>query len=305
MSRSRSTAVVPGNHDGVHAGHRALIAAARLRADALGLDVVAMTFDPHPLAVLAPERAPLPITTLARRTELLREAGCDDVHVARFDAAYAAQSPEHWVDQNLVEQLSARVVVVGSDFQFGAKRAGNVARLRELGTSRGFEVVEVGPVLLGERVSSTRIRDALRTGDVATATSMLGRVHEVDGTVVTGHRRGRTIGFPTANLDCDRVLMPADGVYAVIARVLDRPGILRGVANLGTRPTFAAGRSVEAHLFDFDGDLYGARLRVGFVARLRGEQKFDGVDALRAQIARDADTARSLLEREDPTWHAI
>lgn len=305
MSRSRPTAVVPGNHDGVHAGHRALIAAARLRADALGLDVVAMTFDPHPLAVLAPERAPLPITTLARRTELLREAGCDDVHVARFDAAYAAQSPEHWVDQNLVEQLSARVVVVGSDFQFGAKRAGNVARLRELGTSRGFEVVEVGPVLLGERVSSTRIRDALRTGDVATATSMLGRVHEVDGTVVTGHRRGRTIGFPTANLDCDRVLMPADGVYAVIARVLDRPSILRGVANLGTRPTFAAGRSVEAHLFDFDGDLYGARLRIGFVARLRGEQKFDGVDALRAQIARDADTARSLLEREDPTWHAI
>ena len=141
--------------------------------------------------------------------------------------------------------------------------------------------------------------------EVAVATSMLGRVHEVDGTVVTGHRRGRTIGFPTANLDCVRVLMPADGVYAVIARVLDRPGILRGVANLGTRPTFAAGRSVEAHLFDFDGDLYGARLRIGFVARLRGEQKFDGVDALRAQIARDADTARSLLEREDPTWHAI
>jgi riboflavin kinase / FMN adenylyltransferase len=296
----------------VHVGHRALLDEARRHAGVAGLGVVALTFDPHPLALLAPQRAPVPLTTVARRIELLRAAGADEVVVARFDAGYAAQSAEGFVDDVLVGQLRARVVVVGPDFRFGAGRAGTLEQLRALGVERGFEVAEVGPVTVEGigRVSSTQVRDALRAGELERATQMLGRVHDVDGTVVLGHQRGRTLGFPTANLDCDPVLLPADGVYAVVARVLDAPGaapgpLLRGVANLGARPTFAAGRSVEAHLFDFESDLYGRRLRVGFVARLRGEQKFDGVDALRAQIALDAGAARERLSREDPTWRLL
>jgi riboflavin kinase/FMN adenylyltransferase len=308
-TRRAGTAVVPGNHDGVHAGHRALLAEARARADAASLDVVALTFDPHPLALLAPERAPEPLTTIERRIELLRAAGADQVVITRFDANYASQSAEEWVERVLLEQLGARWVVVGPDFQFGAGRTGTVALLAEHGAPRGLRVAVVPPVVgASGRVSSTRIREALREGDVATATAMLERVHEIEGRVVAGDRRGRTIGFPTANLAPDPVLAPADGVYAVVARVLDDPGpgpLLRGVANLGTRPTFDAGRSIEVHLFDFSGDLYGRRLRVGFVARLRSEQKFDSLEALRARIAEDARTARALLSSEDSTWRAI
>lgn len=303
-------AVVPGNHDGVHVGHRALLDEARRRADAAGLAVVPLTFDPHPLTVLAPERAPVPLTTIARRVELLREAGADEVAVARFDAAYAARSADAFVDAVLVGELRAGAVIVGPDFRFGAGRTGTIERLRELGAVRGFTVHEVGPVELPGlgRVSSTRIREALRAGALEDATRMLGRIHEVEGVVVEGDKRGRTIGFPTANLDCDPILVPADGVYAVVARVLaPSRGAQRilGVANLGTRPTFAAGRSVEVHLFDFTGDLYGARLRVGFVARLRAEQKFDGIDALRAQIAKDARAARDRLVTADASWRLI
>lgn len=303
-------AVVPGNHDGVHLGHRALLEEARRQADAAGLAVVPLTFDPHPLTVLAPERAPMPLTTIPRRIELLRDAGADDVAVARFDAAYASRSAEAFVDAVLVGELRAGAVIVGPDFRFGAGRSGTIELLRALGEQRGFTVHEVAPVELPGlgRVSSTRIREALREGALDDATRMLGRLHEVEGVVIEGHKRGRTIGFPTANLDCDPILMPADGVYAVVARVVAPSRgaeLIRGVANLGTRPTFAAGRSVEAHLFDFDGDLYGARLRVGFVARLRAEQKFDGIDALRAQIAKDARAARDRLATADPSWRLI
>jgi riboflavin kinase/FMN adenylyltransferase len=307
MTRARSTAVVPGNHDGVHVGHRALIAEARRRADRASLEVVALTFDPHPLAVLSPERAPVPLTTIERRTELLRAAGVDEVVVARFDEAYASQPAEAFARQVLAGDLSAKFVVVGPDFRFGAQRSGTLARLRELGTEHGFEVADVPPVELPGigRVSSTSVREALRQGDVERAAAMLARVHEVEGTVVQGDRRGRTIGFPTANLDADPILMPADGVYAVLARAVPGGPLLRGVANLGTRPTFAAGRSVEVHLFDFDRDVYGTRLRVGFVARLRGEEKFGGVDALRAQITKDAATARERLAGDDPRWRSI
>ncbi|MDQ3033978.1 MAG: bifunctional riboflavin kinase/FAD synthetase [Myxococcota bacterium] len=315
MTRARSSAVVPGNHDGVHAGHRALIAEARRRAERASLEVVALTFDPHPLTVLTPERAPVPLTTIERRKELLRDAGADDVVVARFDAAYASRPPDEFVEHVLLRDLSAKVIVVGPDFRFGAARTGTIERLRELGAQHELEIGEVAPVELEGigRVSSTRIREALREGDVERAAVMLGRVHELAGTVIEGNRRGRTIGFPTANLDADPILMPADGVYAVVARVIApeplaaRHGgaLLRGVANLGTRPTFAAGRSVEVHLFDFEGDLYGARLRVGFAHRLRGERKFDGIDALREQIARDAASARAQLAGEDPTWRMI
>lgn len=296
--------MIPGNHDGVHVGHRALIAEARRHAVSGSLDVVALTFDPHPLTLLAPERAPTPITTIERRIELLHQAGVDRVVVARFDEAYASQSPDDFVRQVLVRELSAKAVVVGPDFRFGAARSGTLEQLRAMGAAHGFVVSEVPPITLEGvgRVSSTRVREAISTGDLERATTMLGRFHEVEGTVVLGDRRGRTLGFPTANLDADAIVMPADGVYAVVAQLVSsevESSLLRGVANLGTRPTFAAGRSLEVHLFDFDADLYGARLRVFFVARLRAEQKFESLTALREQITVDADSARRLLQESE------
>jgi riboflavin kinase/FMN adenylyltransferase len=276
-------------------GHQALLARARVLADVKGLEVVALTFDPHPMVTVAPERAPVPLTTIARRTELLLAAGTDRVEVARFDAAYAAQTAEQWITNELLGRLAARSVVVGVDFRFGKGRGGDLEGMR----AHGIEVDAVGEITLpgtNERASSTAIRKALAVGDVAHAAVLLTRPHSVDGTVVEGHKRGRTIGFPTANLVPDPILLPLDGVYAVRARTSDGRW-LDGVANLGSRPTFAAGRSLEAHLFDFAGDLYGTRMRLAFIARIRDEKKFDGVDALVAQIQSDADTARALLAR--------
>lgn len=300
MSAPARSVVVPGNHDGVHLGHQALFAHARAVAAAESLVVVALTFDPHPLKELAPERAPMPLTTITRRVALLRAAGADRVEIARFDAAYAAQSAEEWVDAQLVRGLGARALIVGPDFRFGRDRGGDLGRLEELGRARGFAVDVASEVRLpgtGERVSSTAVRTALMRGDVTHAAALLGRPHLVDGVVVEGHKRGRTIGFPTANLAPDPILLPLDGVYAVRLELKD--GTWRdGMANLGTRPTFAAGRSLEAHLFDFDGDLYGMRVSLAFVARIRDEQKFDGPAALVAQIRRDEEAARALLAKE-------
>ncbi len=291
----RPAVVVPGNHDGVHLGHRALLDAgvARARDE---LDTVALFFDPHPGAVLAPDRAPPVLTTPERRTELLLALGADRVRRQPFDRAFASLSPEQFVERILIGSLRTKAVVVGPDFRFGKGRAGDVSTLESLGAEHGFDVTSVPPVEIdGERVSSTRIRTLLSEGDVAGARRLLGRVPDVTGRVVEGDRRGRTIGFPTANLDAEAVVLPADGVYAVVAKVVGEEALIRGVANLGVRPTFEAGRSVEVHLFDFDRDVYDAELRVGFVARIRGEQKFDGLEALVAQIGRDAQEAKSIL----------
>jgi riboflavin kinase/FMN adenylyltransferase len=291
--------VTPGNYDGVHLGHRALLAAARAVSAATGgsLRVVAMTFDPHPMYFVAPERAPELLTTPARRAELLRGLGADEVVVRRFDAAFAALSPEQFAEQVLGTELGARAVVVGDDFHFGTARAGDVAMLHRLGEQHGFQVVEVPKVMMGgEPVSSTRIRQSLARGEVDLAARMLGRVHETARRVIPGDQRGRTIGVPTANLELIGTLAPAQGVYAVLARVLGEASVHVGVANLGTRPTVAAGRSFEVHLLDFDRDIYDRELRVGFVGRLRDEQRFPDLAALKAQIARDITDARRIVE---------
>lgn len=318
QARSARSCVVPGNHDGVHRGHRALIDAAVAHARPLGLRVVALTFDPHPMQVLAPEREPARLTTIARRIELLRGAGCDEVHVATFDATFAAQSPEAFVDDVLVRALAAGAIVVGPDFHFGAKRAGDLALLEQLAKTRDFEVLRVAPLCEGGApISSSRVRSALADGDVLGAARLLGRIHDVEGEVVHGDQLGRTLGFPTANLRPSQVLLPADGIYVVVARRLDDPSapVLGGVASLGVRPTLLAPgevassldprRRLEVYLFDWSGDLYGVKLRVGFVARLREERRFSGLEALTAQISRDAAEARANVtgrEQELGRW---
>jgi riboflavin kinase/FMN adenylyltransferase len=288
--------IAPGNYDGVHLGHRALLGSARTYATTHRLATCVMTFDPHPGAVLNPENARSVVTLQPRRGELLRAAGADRVLVQPFTPEFAALSPEDFVDALLLQ--GARALVVGPDFRFGRMRGGDVSLLERLGQTRGFSVLIEEPVLLdGERVSSSAVRAALKLGDVAHASRLLGRVHELQGRVIKGDQRGRTLGFPTANIAAEAVLPPSDGVYAVVVRELGQcERVLHsGVANLGTRPTFAAGRSLEVHIFDFDRDVYDRTLRVGFVARVRGEQRFAGLPELRQQIARDCDTARELL----------
>jgi riboflavin kinase/FMN adenylyltransferase len=316
---TRPAVVTPGNYDGVHLGHRALIATARKvarEAEAAGqgpLRVVALTFDPHPLHFIAPDRAPRLLTDVPQRNELLRAAGADEVVVLPFDRAFSLLSPSEFVQQVLVHRLDARALVVGTDFRFGAQRAGDVATLQTLGAPHGITITTVPPVTLdGEPVSSSRVRACLAAGEVELAARMLTRVHHLDRRVVMGHQRGRTIGFPTANLELEGLLAPSDGVYAVSVRIQDKseqddgsaPDLSQqrylGVANLGVRPTVNAGRSMEVHLLDFEGDLYGRTLRIGFVARLRGETKFPDLAALRAQIARDVDAGRAALQACDP-----
>lgn len=300
------TVVTPGNHDGVHLGHRALVdEARRVAAETTPpLRVVALTFDPHPMQFVAPDRAPALLTTVGRRAEMLRDAGADEVVVQRFDRAFSELSPEEFVDRVLVGELGARAVVVGADFRFGAQRAGDATMLARLGAPHGMSVTIVPPVTLdGVTVSSSEVRAAVARGEVAQAARMLTRVHELTRRVLHGQKRGRTIGFPTANLELTGLLAPADGVYAVAVRILDddpsQPSLSGerhlGVANLGVRPTVAGGRSLEVHLLDFEGDLYERSVRVGFVARLRGETKFPDLAALRAQIERDVEAGRQAL----------
>lgn len=304
LMRRTHSVVTPGNHDGVHLGHRALIDAAKRTADVQGWQTLAMCFEPHPTTVLAPERAPVLLTEMERRVEILKGAGCDDVVVLPFDSEFSKMTPDRFVERVLLDACAAKGVVVGPDFHFGHRRSGNIGTLRQWGEKEGFTVELVEPVMYkGEAVSSTRLRRTLsQDGNVEDAAVMMTRVHETTGLVVRGDRRGREIGFPTANIEVGPLLLPKDGVYAVVARVLDEADapLFHGVANLGNRPTFDAGRSVEVHLFGFDGDLYGERMRLGFVTRLRGEAKFDGLEPLRAQIDRDCDQAKKALQQMSP-----
>ena len=289
--------VAVGNFDGVHRGHQALVLAALARARSRSDVCLALTFDPHPAVVLSPQRAPRSLMTLEQKAELLAALGVDVLTVLPFTPTLAAFSPRDFAARVLVGALRARSVVVGEGFRFGKGRAGDVAELQRLGQELGFEVMAVSAVLQdGLRVSSTGIRESLREGDVARAAVLLGRPHFVDGRVVRGDGRGRTLGIPTANLALENEVAPKEGVYA--ARVaLPAGGPPRAaVANLGRRPTFGGDAvALEAHLLDFEGDLYGQRLRLSFVERLRDEKGFPGPHALVAQISADVLQARRVL----------
>jgi riboflavin kinase/FMN adenylyltransferase len=293
----RRVVLTLGNFDGVHRGHQAIVAAAQAKAEAMGGQVVVLTFHPHPLAVLAPERAPGMIQSVHGRLLALRDAGVPVVVLQRFTRTFASLDPEAFVERYLRPSLDIAHVVVGYNVTFGRGRSGTAATLAELGARLGFSVETVGPVQIGDVVvSSSRVREALRTGDVARAQALLGRPYRLRGRVVAGDRRGRTLGFPTANLHVKpRVIVPADGVYA--ARVHLGGGAAHpGVVNVGVRPTFGvARRTIEAHVLDWSGDVYGRWLAIEMVARLRGEQRFDGPAALREQIAADVAQARRAL----------
>ncbi len=299
------TAVTIGAYDGVHLGHRALLRDLCDRAEAAGLSSVVVTFDRHPAYVVRPESAPPQLTTLEQKLELLADCGVDRTLVVPFDDARANETAEDFVREVLVDELSARLVVVGQDFHFGQGRKGNVALLRELGAGWGFEVVGVGLTDDGtEPVSSTRIRALLAAGAVEGAARLLGRPHEVRGPVVRGDGRGGPeLGFPTANLEIPHdIALPADGVYAGHFRRPDG-SVHQAAINVGRRPTFyepgTAPVLVEAYLLHFDGDLYGEPCRVSFAHRLRDEQRFDSVEDLIAQMHLDVAEAERMLAVAD------
>jgi riboflavin kinase/FMN adenylyltransferase len=297
----RGGVVALGNFDGFHLGHQAVVGRAVARARAEGRPALVATFDPHPVRFFKPDVAPFRLTTLDQRERLFAAAGADAMVVFRFDAELAALTAEQFVAERLVDALGVAGVVTGEDFTFGAKRGGNVAVLAALGTAHGFQAETVGPVALdGVPVSSSRIREALQTGDPRAAASLLTRPFAIEGVVQHGDKLGRTIGYPTANLELGPYLRPAYGIYAVRGRLADGR-VLDGAANLGVRPTFTPPKELlEPYFFDFAGDLYGQRIEVELIDYLRPEAKFDLLDALMAQMERDCARARTILSSSWP-----
>jgi riboflavin kinase/FMN adenylyltransferase len=288
-------AVALGNFDGVHKGHQTLLARTGEHAKALKAPLVVLTFEPHPRRFFVPDTGPFRLTMLPAKLRLLEQFGVQAVLAQHFDSAFAALSADAFVDEVLLAGLGARHVVCGYDFTFGARRVGNVEMLRAMGAVKGFAVTVLDPVMReGEIYSSTSIREALRAGWPSEAAELLGHTWEIEGTVEQGDKRGRTIGFPTANVALGEHLRPRFGVYAVRALIND--SWRNGVANLGRRPTIGKlQENFEVHVFDFDGDLYGKTLRVQLVDFIRPEMKFSGLDQLKAQIAADANAARAIL----------
>jgi riboflavin kinase/FMN adenylyltransferase len=296
------TVITIGAYDGLHIGHQEVIAQVREMADQRGAKSAVVTFDRHPATIVRPESAPKLLTDHDQRLELFDATGIDAAVVLPFDAAQAAEPPLTFIERVMVRCLHTECVVIGEDFHFGRNREGNVALLRQIGATYGFEVEPIRLVArpdgVDEPVSSTAIRRALAGGNITLAAQLLGRPFEVRGTVVVGDQRGRLLGFPTANVEVtNQVCLPADGVYA---GWYERPnGDVNACAiNLGRRPTFyehADHSLLEAHLLDFDGDLYGESVSIRFTDFLRSERKFEGIDALIDQLKHDIEHARQLL----------
>ncbi|WP_158985447.1 bifunctional riboflavin kinase/FAD synthetase [Lysobacter panacisoli] len=285
-----------GAFDGLHLGHQALVRHTLARARAIGVPSIALSFEPLPREFFAPSEPPPRLLLPRGKAEGLFALGVDQVGLLRFDRRFASLSAQEFVERVLVGRLRASEVWVGPEFRFGKARSGDIGVLHALGATHGFVAGEIEPVLLdGERVSATRIREALRAGDFATATRFLGRPYAIGGHVVQGKQLGRTLGFPTANLRFGGRTPALSGIYATwVHGVGDRPRA--SVSSLGTRPTVDGVEPLlEAHLFDFDGDLYGRRIQVEFVAKLRDELKFSDLPALTAQMHRDAEQARGIL----------
>lgn len=294
------TAVAIGNFDGVHLGHQSILRRLGDIARSAGLVSCLLTFEPHPREFFTPDKAPTRLTSLREKLELFEEAGIDRVHVCHFDARFAATGAETFMRDILQCSLAARVVLVGDDFRFGAGRSGTLEALQTTGRTSGFEVEVVTPVALdGMRVSSTAIRQALAAGDLVRAAKLLGRDYSMSGHVVHGDKLGRELGYPTANVEMHHDRPPLNGIYAVKLSGLGG-AVLPGVASLGVRPTLKQKGvpTLEVHLFDFSRDIYGQHVRVHFLKKLREEEKFSDIEALRRQIALDERAARDFFVNE-------
>lgn len=292
----RHSVLALGNFDGLHQGHQAIIRATLETAAQLRRPAGVLTFEPHPRRVFQPDSPPLRIQPFSRKVHMLKEMGIGFVRVVRFTRAFASQSAQQFIRTTLLDELHVKHVVTGEDFSFGHQRAGNARFLRECGEQYGFGATSVAPVLVdGERCSSTRLRVALAEGNMNTAARLLGRPYSIAGIVREGDKRGRLIGFPTANLVPAPLFLPASGVYAVQAILGDGQKV-KGVANLGMRPTFQGSQMrLETHLFDWNGDLYGRFVQVQLLTFLRSEKRFENVAALTRQIHEDAKLAQESL----------
>lgn len=296
--RLRGGAVAIGNFDGVHRGHRGVLATAAQPAHAADRAATVLTFEPHPRAFFRPDEAMFRLTPPPLKAELLRRAGMDGLFLLGFDAGLAGYSAERFVRDVLAARLAPRTVVVGYDFHFGRRREGTPERLRELGHAHGFDTVFVEPVGGTEPISASGIRRALSAGEVEAANAMLGYRWLVEGIVEHGAKRGRELGYPTANIALEPGCGLRFGIYAVRAQIGEGGPVHGGVASFGRRPMFDNGAPLlEAFLFDFSGDLYGRTLRIEFLAFLRGEATFDGLDALLAQMDLDSAAAREAIVR--------
>ncbi len=292
----RGCALTIGNFDGVHRGHQAVLAQLQARAAELQLPATVMVFEPTPQEYFSPAIAPARLQRLRDKLTLFREWGIDQVVCLRFDRRLAERDAEAFVQDILVDGLGVRYLVIGDDFRFGKGRRGDFAFLQQAGQQRGFEVVSTQTLVeSGDRVSSTRIREALEAGDLALAEQLLGRPYRICGRVAPGQQRGRSIGFPTANVRLHRAVSPLSGVFAVRAYGAGGKPVT-GVANLGTRPTVCGKETVlETHLFDFDRDIYGHYVDIEFCRKLRDEKKFESFEALKQQIQQDAEQARQFF----------
>lgn len=293
-----ATVLTIGNFDGVHLGHRALLARLTAAAAKAGLPAAVLTFEPHPREFFAPHSPPSRLSTLREKLELIADDGVDLAYVCHFNARFAAFAPEEFIERVLVGALRVRHLIVGDDFRFGARRAGNFALLREAGAHLGFQVEAMESVTLnGERASSSAVRDALQEGRLEHAARLLGRPYSIDGRVVHGDKIGRQLGFATANIRIKHERPPLQGVFAVEVKGL-AGGPHRGAANLGYRPSAnqVVRPLLEVHLFDFSADIYGAHLNVRFLHKLRDEVKFPDFNALKAQIASDVEAAKAYFQ---------